>query len=228
MEQRHCTGSGGECQQQLLFPGHLLLTLSTTEPAAICEHRRFLYHLAFSGRWVRGCRVLMALPLLLDNLSVKSCVKRITTSPIFAPVTQAARRDNLFSGTLCCMFLQSTLIVDSQMFWLVSRLRRDALTATGQLMQRCDCFTDMVVSLFLFTPCQGYFIAHLFIMSGCWLYGWSVFTYLEVMTIVIIIIFMLFSLVFFLFYCILFFILYSVLTRESDPDLTVASWLPDF
>lgn len=34
--------------------------------------------------------------------------------------------------------------------------------------------------------------------------------------------------VFFLFYCILFFILYSVLTRESDPDLTVASWLPDF
>lgn len=57
--------------------------------------------------------------------------------------------------------------VGLQMFWLVSRLRRDALTATGQLMQRCDCFTDMVVSLFLFTPCQGYFIAHLFIMSGC-------------------------------------------------------------
>lgn len=53
-------------------------------------------------------------PSLVDNLSVKSCVKRITTSPIFAPVTQAARRDNLFSGTLCCMFLQSTLIVDSQ------------------------------------------------------------------------------------------------------------------
>lgn len=57
----------------------------------------------------------------------------------------------------------------------------------------------------------------------------GVFLHIEgVMTIVIIIIFMLFSLVFFLFYCILFFILYSVLTRESDPDLTVASWLPDF
>lgn len=115
--------------------------------------------------------MLMALPLLLRQFVREELrQKNYHLADLRSCDSGGAPRQPVLGNTLLHVPAVDTnrgFSVGLQMFWLVSRLRRDALTATGQLMQRCDCFTDMVVSLFLFTPCQGYFLAHLFIMSGC-------------------------------------------------------------